>query len=365
MSYFQQMGDQFRPTAGRESLLEELPVGNYIVAQDMMGLFYLRVSKFAEPGKMYGDINSKAERIMKTFLDREGRPTGVLMSGEKGSGKSQLARVISRLGYDAGIPTILVNAPFVGDQFANLLASVEQPAIILMDEFEKVYDKDAQPHILTLLDGTIQSQKLFLLTVNDQWGIDSHMKNRPGRLYYHLEFDGLGSQFVREYAQDLLNDKEQVEAVVRCSVLFQKFNFDMLKALVEEMNRYDQDPWDALEFLNAKPVAHQDTASYEVEVWSPAGDKVNLHREDWEPDRTPLTQRGGLGVMYRRNTGEVDEDNDPIWEYEQVMVHAHDAVNINAEDGIYEFVTEDKHRVVFTKKKPPVYDWRKMGTGAY
>ena len=35
--------------------------------------------------------------------------------------------------------------------------------------------------------------------------------------------------------------------------VFSAFNFDMLKALVEEMNRYDESPQDALKMLNAKP----------------------------------------------------------------------------------------------------------------
>jgi hypothetical protein len=35
--------------------------------------------------------------------------------------------------------------------------------------------------------------------------------------------------------------------------LFDSFNFDILKALIEEMNRYKEDPIKALEMLNAKP----------------------------------------------------------------------------------------------------------------
>ena len=35
--------------------------------------------------------------------------------------------------------------------------------------------------------------------------------------------------------------------------MFAQFNFDMLKALVEEMNRYNESPSEALRMLNAKP----------------------------------------------------------------------------------------------------------------
>ena len=61
----------------------------------------------------------------------------------------------------------------------------------IIDEFEKIFSGEKQQHILTLLDGVFSTHKLFLLTCNDKWKIDSHMRNRPGRIYYMIEFEGL------------------------------------------------------------------------------------------------------------------------------------------------------------------------------
>lgn len=345
MSYFLQNGDAFFPTPGKESVLETLPVGNYVVAKSMQGMFFQKAPVFTKPGKMYGTIEHKADRILSTFLDRE-RATGALFAGEKGSGKSQLARLISLKGYEMGIPTILVNAPWEGDEFSSLLASVEQPAIIQMDEFEKVYKPEQQESILTLLDGTMTTKKLFILTVNNKYRVNDHMRNRPGRLFYALDFAGLESAFVREYCTDTLHDQEHVEVIVRISTIFQAFNFDMLKALVEEMNRYKQDPFEAMEMLNAKPVNDDPTTKFEVQVWNPAGEEVKVAGAD-EHNEQPMAARGGAVAVYGL-TDPDDEDEDP--DGICLIVRANEVQKLNAERGVFEFLT-DGHKVVFTKKE--------------
>jgi hypothetical protein len=47
--------------------------------------------------------------------------------------------------------------------------------------------------------------------------------------------------------------------------MFKEFNFDMLKALCEEMNRFNETPQQALAMLNAKPEFDGDT-KYEVKI---------------------------------------------------------------------------------------------------
>jgi len=388
MSYFLQSGDTFAPTPGKESVLETLPVGNYIVIKTMQGMMFKRVDRFGDDGRMYGSVDTRAQRIFDTFQDRP-RATGVLLSGEKGSGKSQLARRISRLGYESGIPTILVNAPFVGDEFNALLASIEQPAIVLMDEFEKVYgDQDDQEQILTLLDGVMTSQKLFLMTVNDKYKVNRHMKNRPGRLFYSIEFGGLETEFIREYCADNLNDVDKTDEIVKISGLFDAFNFDMLKAMVEEMNRYKESAFEVIEILNAKPDLGGSTEKYDVTVVTENG-RVS---EPAEVDQLPIAaegRRGGGGVIgfhvafvdaegrssrdvakKRRNDadaplaawerellGDLDSDGE-----EHIIVHAKDLTKMDVDRGRYEFVNEAGDTIVFTKRKAEKYDLRHIGS---
>ena len=55
-----------------------------------------------------------------------------------------------------------------------------------------------QDSLLTLLDGVYVNHMLFLLTTNDKFRVSSHMRNRPGRIYYVLDFYGLSDDFIRE-----------------------------------------------------------------------------------------------------------------------------------------------------------------------
>jgi hypothetical protein len=191
----------------------------------------------------------QADRILYTFRQRD-KNTGVLLVGEKGSGKTLLSKQIA---CSSGMPTIIINEKFTGDEFNSFLASITQQCVVLFDEFEKIYDKEAQEKVLTLLDGTYQSRKLFLITSNDKWGLDTNLRNRPGRIYYHIEFSGLEESFIREYCADNLVNVSKTEDIVRVSSMFDQFNFDMLASVVEEVNRYDEDPMELITILNVKP----------------------------------------------------------------------------------------------------------------
>jgi hypothetical protein len=255
MTYFIRNGNQFDVSADAAlDIQDKLPVGNYIVKErPMNGPLYLEmVDSFTPLKKLYGNTTRHAGRIVNTYRDR-GTSTGVLLNGEKGSGKTLLARQLSIDCAALGIPTIIINAPWTGDKFNKFMQDISQECMVLFDEFEKVYDSDEQEVILTLLDGVFPSSKLFVLTCNDKWRIDSHMRNRPGRIFYMLDFKGLEADFIIEYCEDNLIQKQHTDKVCQVAAMFSQFNFDMLKALVEEMNRYGETPQEALTMLNAKP----------------------------------------------------------------------------------------------------------------
>ena len=255
MSYFFKNGSEWHIADERAiDIHQKLPPGNYIAQfHPQKGFYLIETDSFPIPSKIYGDVEKVAARILSTYWERSSS-TGVLLAGEKGSGKTLLAKYLSVKGIKVGIPTVTVNTPLAGDGFNKFLQDINQPCIVLFDEFEKTYDKNTQPMILTLLDGVYPSKKLFLLTVNDKWRVDEHMRNRPGRLYYMLDYAGLDLNFIREYAQVNLVDKTQVDAIMHVVTFFERFNFDMLKALIEEMNRYNEPPKESLKYLNVSPL---------------------------------------------------------------------------------------------------------------
>lgn len=251
MTKFFKSGNSYRLAPGDSvDVRDSLPAGNYAVKFHPMQGFWLETAEeFKMPPKIYGDCIKNCERVLNTFSQRA-RNTGVMLVGEKGSGKTLLARQIA---ISSGMPVLIINDEYSGEDFNSFLSAVTQPAVVMFDEFEKVYSREKQEKILTLLDGTYQSEKLFLLTSNDKWKLDTNMKNRPGRIFYLFEFDGLSGEFIRQYCGDRLEDQSKVEEVVKVASLFDKFNFDLLTSFVEEINRYGDSPTELVKILNAKP----------------------------------------------------------------------------------------------------------------
>lgn len=293
-------------------LRPQLPVGNYILKVDMNGEFYLEtVESFTSPPKMYGDTLHIAKRFMTTFLDRS-NATGILLTGEKGSGKTLLAKELSLLAArEHAIPTVMINYPFTGDKFNAFIQVIDQPCIILFDEFEKTYDEDQQEHVLTLLDGVFPSKKLFILTSNDEWRIDTNMRNRPGRLFYNVSYKGLSQEFVEEYALDNLNNKDHVKALVQIASIFLAFNFDMLKAIVEECNRFNETPQEAIKYLNVKP-EYSGSSKFDVSIFVNGVKAKSVYQTKWEGSPLAMNAYSFYYAMHDVRAGEYDEEND-VW----------------------------------------------------
>ena len=360
MSYFLKNGNTYR-VASEEAMdiQKTLPVGNYVVRIDeMSGQFYLEhIEDFTAPKKIYGDCLKNTDRIINTFMARD-NATGVLLAGEKGSGKTLLSKNIAmELGKRWAIPTIVINAPWCGDKFNTFIQTISQPCMILFDEFEKTYDeRDAQEAILTLLDGVFPSKKLFMLTCNDKWRIDQHMRNRPGRIFYLIDFKGLDAAFITEYCNDNLNAKEHIPRICQIATLFGEFNFDMLKAVVEEMNRYGETPSDAMRILNTKP-EFDGGSNYNITIIENGktikvddtfkGNPLSKQIEFWYDspeivDAVPSTGKKNKEIIRSRE--------------EYISVSSNDLVSLDGNTGTFTFDT-GKVIVVLTRivEKVPYY----------
>lgn len=284
-SVFIKNGSEFRVSDDESVIVyDDLPVATYAVHFNKdYGFFYLtQIDDFTLPEKIYGDQTSNAERILNTFSTRS-NSTGVLLSGIKGAGKTLLSKQISLDGAKKGYPTIVVNQPHSGDDFNKFMQSISTPSIIIFDEFEKVYDYQNQGKLLTLLDGVYPARKLFVLTANSDRRISEFLRNRPGRIYYSLEFDTLGQDFIEEFLDDRLKDSSKKDGILKYTRVFSFFNFDMLAALVEEINRYHCSISEALSWLNIVPENNaSDTFTIELSMDSSV---VVMDREyrDFQP----------------------------------------------------------------------------------
>ena len=376
MSYYMKSGNTFR-IATKESmdLHEQLPAGNYVVKMDPFDNFFIeQIEDFDTPSKLYGDTTRNTDRIINSFWNRD-KSTGVMLVGEKGSGKTLLSKNICIELAKQSVPTIVINAPWHGDKFNTLIQSIEQPCVVLFDEFEKVYNSEEQEALLTLLDGIYSSKKLFMLTSNDKWRVDQHMRNSPGSIFYMVNFTGLDADFIREYCVDNLKNQKHTETIVNIASVFSAFKFDMLKAMVEEMNRYNETPQEAMRILNVK-AEFDGGASYKMEILK--GDRVADRTSPTTWNGAPLSSKEicvsfwfkskkksadtpkalGIPVPAVSNVIEIDEgdedDEDDGW-HEREFTND-DLVKFNNKTGQFIF-EKDGITMILLKESPKYFNF--------
>ena len=221
---------------------DRLPADYYIVRFSLNEGFYLeRYSEFMiSDSKIYGVHTQKAEKVFDAY-SAFNRNLGVILSGDKGIGKSLFARLLGRMAVNNNVPVIIVDTYTHG--IGTFIDRLEQRVMVLFDEFDKIFakkqdDEDPQANLLSLFDGVSQGQKLFVVTCNELRNLNGFLVNRPGRFHYHFRFDSPSDNDIREYLGDMLQDeyKSEIDKVISFSRRV-SLNYDCLRAIAFELNR--------------------------------------------------------------------------------------------------------------------------------
>lgn len=285
--------------------------------------YYEKIENFTLPEKLYGSINKIADRIWNTFNMMD-KSIGALLVGNQGSGKTLLTKFLSDIGLRNNIPTIIISSPFKGENFIASLLNIEDEAIIIFDEFEKVYDRDEkeQSQLLTILDGVINTKKLFLFTANKEYKILSTFFNRPGRIRYLLRYYKLSNDVIEEYCKDNLLNFKYKNQILKLPTVIQDFSYDMLVELVRELNFYNESLEEVLDILNIKPDrSYNESLEYTVTYMK----NNEIIDYCWpviykgNPLSSNINSKMWVDVQYTYNTNdknEIDYDNDDTEVYQ-------------------------------------------------
>lgn len=223
---------------------ENLPSQSYVVRFSKFKGFFLEKLSDIKTGeeKIYGVHPSKVEKVLKSF-NSFNRNLGVILSGDKGIGKSLFARLLAEKGNALGYPLIIVDTYIPG--IASYLSSIEQKVIVLFDEFDKTFNSndnvgdngDPQTEMLSLFDGVTGGQKLFVITCNNIDKLSDYLVNRPGRFHYHFRFNYPTPEEITEYLTDKLDEEyhDQIKPVIAFSRRID-LNYDCLRAIAFEIN---------------------------------------------------------------------------------------------------------------------------------
>jgi len=208
--------------------------------------------RFGLPKKLYGSATTIAERIVKRYLMDKEQSLGVAFIGIKGSGKTELAKLVCNMLLEQGYPVIFISgiSPDV-----NLIEKLDElrDVVIFIDEFGKLIPHNLQGKMLTFLSDPKKTHKLFIITENKVNYLSMYLYNRPGRLKYFIEFEGLTKEVIEEYCKDHGVDEKFTKELIRRAVTKEDFTFDHLKAIVEEKKLFPDSTLDQIvELLNVK-----------------------------------------------------------------------------------------------------------------
>lgn len=262
----------------------------YAVEESRMGLYLRKTEVAVATDRIYGDSMKPLDKILRTYKGAD-RNLGVILSGDKGIGKTMFTKLVMQKALADNIPVITVNAQYNG--LADFIGSIRQDCVVVFDEFDKTFvinDNRAndvtagQNDLLTLFDGIIPGHKMFVITCNDIEKVSSFLVNRPGRFRYHLRFDYPDETAVREFLRDKVGDAlrpEDEDSVVRFSNLVPQ-SYDCLTAIAEEL-KSGETFRSAMQILNIVNLSSEDKYTVGVVLEFANGKKVsvNVDYDEW------------------------------------------------------------------------------------
>lgn len=233
-------GKRYRIFNNAITTYDQLPPKTYRVDYDPETRIFslLEAHDFEIPEtKIYGQHLDKVKKVLNS-MDKMNRNLGVILSGDKGIGKSLFSKCLGLKARKKGIPVILVNEYHEG--IANFLEEIEQTVMILFDEYDKTFDEkkhNCQAEMLSLFDGVSAGKKLFVITCNEIQSLSQYLINRPGRFHYHFRFLYPTADEIRDYVEDKLDKQyyDEIENVIAFSVRM-NLNYDCLRSIAFELN---------------------------------------------------------------------------------------------------------------------------------
>lgn len=307
-----------------ETALDALPPKVYTIRHSPLFGYYLVIMKdrLQVPEKIYGNVEARVDKCIKTYTDRVAS-TGILMTGDKGTGKTLLmSLLVNRVLDELNLPVILITEPHGGEQFSSFVSNIGECCLVF-DEFGKTYDKrgqeseaPSQENLLSLLDGVDKTKRLIVMTENNEYDINEFLLSRPSRVYYHFRYRKLDEDSIKGYCADRLVDTSTVGEIIDLSRRTKIFSFDMLQSIVEEHLRFGSSVNELVADLNVDTRAASVATIEIIKVVSKAtgqevgvvGSKI-VEKPLSDYSYTYLTVKGATNNVRSRAVSEVTEED--------------------------------------------------------
>ena len=295
-------GSRFQVYGEDVKTFRKLPVGSYNVDfHKMMGFFLTERSDLTvTEEKIYGSSEYKVQKVMQSYYLSD-RNFGVLLSGQKGIGKSLFVRLVAQAAIEHKYPVLVVSSAIPG--LAEFISSIEQECVGVFDEFEKTFAKqddwNPQDEMLSLFDGIDGGHKLFIVTCNKLEDLSQYMLNRPGRFHYHFTMTAPTQEEVHDYLWDKLDPdyRDAIKDVVNLAGVID-MPYDYLRAIAFELNQ----GYDLKEVMSDLNITRVNSMRFDVKVYLSNG----LIFEAWS-ERLNLSDHDQHWIRVRRYADRKDD----------------------------------------------------------
>ncbi len=293
--------DKVLPFTHQEgSIVDKVPVGYYRVDfHPMMGYYLTRIAETVKvPENLFGSAESRCDRIFESYNSTP-NSLGVGLFGKKGAGKSLLASVIGARGISQGLPVIDVSESFSTDSnYLEFLNSLDE-CVIIFDEFLKHLSKiktsdsdditdrherrqkaqDRQDEMLTFFQGAQNNKRLIVLIDNSAFMLSEFLTDRPGRMRYIYNYDGVEKEVVQQLAKHHGLSEAKTQAITVYALRF-KVSFDVINEVIKEWTRYPDDSLEQItEILNVPTLTPEVTFKVRVVAFDDADKECTLASE--------------------------------------------------------------------------------------
>lgn len=227
---------------------DKLVPKEYLFNFDENGNCWLEdIENFKLPSKVY-DVNADLKTHIKTSFKKFDKNLGVLLTGNKGQGKSLTAKLICK---EMNLPIIVINKPIPQEiNFVKFFNDIKQDYILFVDEFEKLFKEKSgndekansyhkQEVFLSFMDGVLTNEHkiLFLLTTNES--VNEYFINRPSRIKFLVEYNELSEELFKLITDDKLVNKEFREDLEE-NISLINLNIDLLISIIEDINLFNK-----------------------------------------------------------------------------------------------------------------------------
>lgn len=161
--------------------------------------------------------------------------TGVLLSGDKGTGKSMLAK---RIALKSNLPIIIVDSNYPLWQITKFFKDIKTETCIILDEIEKNPRIWPSTDLLTFLDGVQDTgKKIVLMTCNKTDDLDDNLFDRCSRIRYYRKYKANANEI---FIENMIEDKgiKANPTLIKFIMRFKVKSFDNINSFLDEYKLY-------------------------------------------------------------------------------------------------------------------------------